>query len=577
MDDTMNNQTSNVEAFSIFTKNIIFTKFFTKIILYHFQNCLTMKRTVILFSFLLFLVGESMGQCTPEDCSAILPPYGGVCDTVLMTGYVNQPYSDFESFVITDECFDAGLIDPAQEGQVIRITNVDQFAFSLLPAGLEGATNAQSYSPPGGGITVGCASVDGTPTQAGTFEFSIDFLADVSLCGIFPLPLADNPANYLVDLVIKPDASFTGLGSTYCSDDTAVTLTPNANYPNGTFFGPGVNGGMFDPAVAGPGTHSISYTVSAQEGAAIAPAADTMSMNVVVEDCTLPCDVPTGLGFDVLSDTEVTLWWDAVTTGAPVSFYKLRYRVNGTSTWTYQQVTNNSVTLTDLTPGAYYEFRVQSNCSGVLSAASVFKRWTMTVCQSPLYSSIVSTPDPCAPRNMLVSWTPPENASVDRYKILYRDPSMPAGTWNAKYTPSDGGATTEKLLSQLELDTWYKVRVKTWCTGGEKSFLYSGYGEFTTLADNSGCRMGLTMDGVNVFPNPASDVLNVSYEVLDEATDVNISIMDMTGRTIQTVERAGVVGNQRETINIDGMGAGYYFVSIRSNGETITKKFAIVE
>jgi hypothetical protein len=295
------------------------------------------------------------------------------------------------------------------------------------------------------------------------------------------------------------------------------------------------------------------------------------------EVCPAPatCDTPTGLGFEVLSNTDVTLKWDAVTTGMPVNFYKVRYRQYGTPTWTYQQTTNTSLTVTGLAAGEYYEFRVQTNCgNGILSDASEFERWTMTVCQSPDYSSIVATLDPCAPRNVTVSWTAPSNATVVNYKILYREPSMAPGTWQAKYT-NDGNLTT-KLLSQLELDTWYKVRVKTWCAGNEKSFLYSGYGEFTTLADNSGCRKAMILDGIQIFPNPASNILNVNYEILDESSDVQISIMDMTGRNLQVIERSNVIGQQREPINIKGLGTGYFFVNIRSNGETVTRKFAVV-
>lgn len=243
-----------------------------------------MKKVTLLFLFPLLCLGKSFGQCTPVDCSASLPEFGGVCDTVLMTSLVNQPYNESESFVITDNCFDAGMIDPSQAGNDIKITNVDNFSFSALPAGLIGATNAPSYSPPSGGIVVGCASVSGTPIQAGTFEFSIDFLADVQLCGFFPIPINDNAANYLIDLVILPDASFTGLASNYCSADAAVTLTPTS-YPGGSFSGPGITNaaqGIFDPVAAGPGTHTITYTVSAQEGAAVDVATNSSSMTVTV-------------------------------------------------------------------------------------------------------------------------------------------------------------------------------------------------------------------------------------------------------------------------------------------------------
>ncbi|RMG90582.1 MAG: hypothetical protein D6706_19255, partial [Chloroflexi bacterium] len=47
-----------------------------------------------------------------------------------------------------------------------------------------------------------------------------------------------------------------------CTTDPAITLTPSS--PGGTFSGPGIvnpNTGLFDPAVAGPGQHTIVYTL----------------------------------------------------------------------------------------------------------------------------------------------------------------------------------------------------------------------------------------------------------------------------------------------------------------------------
>ncbi|MCB0479430.1 MAG: gliding motility-associated C-terminal domain-containing protein [Crocinitomicaceae bacterium] len=49
---------------------------------------------------------------------------------------------------------------------------------------------------------------------------------------------------------------------TLCVSDAPITLTPNT--PGGTWSGPGVNAstGEFDPAVAGPGVHTITYTLT---------------------------------------------------------------------------------------------------------------------------------------------------------------------------------------------------------------------------------------------------------------------------------------------------------------------------
>ncbi len=55
-----------------------------------------------------------------------------------------------------------------------------------------------------------------------------------------------------------PDATITPVG-TLCINSPVVTLT--AHDPGGTWTGPGITGNIFDPAVAGAGSHVINYTI----------------------------------------------------------------------------------------------------------------------------------------------------------------------------------------------------------------------------------------------------------------------------------------------------------------------------
>ena len=259
-----------------------------------------MKTLLLLIPFTMMGISNLHAQCTPVDCSADLPVYGGTCDSMLNDGSVNQVYDDFESFVMNNDCFDAGVFDPGLAGTDIKINLVHDITFASLPAGISGVTNQASYSTSAGVNTLGCASFTGTPTEIGVFNGTIDLLVDVTVCGFIPIDLTDQNAQYVMWLTVNPDPTFTGLGSTYCSTDAAVNLNITGT-TGGTFSGPGVTGSTFDPAAAGAGMHTIKYLVSAMEGAAIAAASD--SMEVVVEVI-----VPGG---DVFADTDADGYGDA--------------------------------------------------------------------------------------------------------------------------------------------------------------------------------------------------------------------------------------------------------------------------
>lgn len=53
--------------------------------------------------------------------------------------------------------------------------------------------------------------------------------------------------------------AITGLDSVYCENDSPDTLVPSGS---GVFSGTGINGNIFDPELAGPGTHQINYDES---------------------------------------------------------------------------------------------------------------------------------------------------------------------------------------------------------------------------------------------------------------------------------------------------------------------------
>ena len=98
--------------------------------------------------------------------------------------------------------------------------------------------------------------------------------------------------------------------------------------------------------------------------------------------------------------------------------------------------------------------------------------------------------------------------------------------------------------------------------GATQTFLFLDTLEMSTnLSTND-----FFVDSFSVFPNPTSDVLNISSSNSAEIT--KLSVVDVNGRTVKNLE--GGVINQ---VNVADLNSGVYFVNIESNGGKVTKKF----
>ncbi len=75
-----------------------------------------------------------------------------------------------------------------------------------------------------------------------------------------------------------PEPLIIDLDSSYCSGDSAVVL--NGDPSGGSFSGPGVYAGEFDPQTAGTGSHTITYSYTDSNGCT-----GSTDSTVIVEDC----------------------------------------------------------------------------------------------------------------------------------------------------------------------------------------------------------------------------------------------------------------------------------------------------
>lgn len=81
---------------------------------------------------------------------------------------------------------------------------------------------------------------------------------------------------------------------------------------------------------------------------------------------------------------------------------------------------------------------------------------------------------------------------------------------------------------------------------------------------------------LNVFPNPASDVSAVSFNLLN-TTEVNVTVVDGVGRTVAQVAQGNLnAGNHKININTANLAAGVYNVMITTDAGTATKRLSVV-
>jgi hypothetical protein len=84
------------------------------------------------------------------------------------------------------------------------------------------------------------------------------------------------------------------------------------------------------------------------------------------------------------------------------------------------------------------------------------------------------------------------------------------------------------------------------------------------------------LTGIQMFPNPANDVLTVKFNS-NEANDIRINIVSMDGKLVFTQNARAFSGQFTSRISLDGLSTGLYSVQVMSNNATYTQKVAVVK
>jgi hypothetical protein len=130
----------------------------------------------------------------------------------------------------------------------------------------------------------------------------------------------------------------------------------------------------------------------------------------------------------------------------------------------------------------------------------------------------------------------------------------------------DGGASDDLIVGTAGLSeaqtSFYKDEVGTWFFTTATPMVRMNFDPSASIdaLENA--------FGLNVYPNPASDVINIS---LNKTTSATISVIDVTGKVVKTSSMNGLTSS----VNTSGLMSGVYYVTITDGTSVATEKVVI--
>ncbi|MBL7825958.1 MAG: fibronectin type III domain-containing protein [Saprospiraceae bacterium] len=276
------------------------------------------------------------------------------------------------------------------------------------------------------------------------------------------------------------------------------------------------------------------------------------------------CNPPVGLLVSNITAYSAKLSWNSVPSATQ---YTIQYKTTSATAWlTAGNVSGTVYTLSGLTAGASYQWKVKANCSAY-SAVSNF-----TTSNSGGGSGSCSTPGGLTNNQIYstsasISWTPVSGAVSYTLQLKLAN--------STTYFSLGTIPVTSVTINGLQPSTSYHWRVRANCS------FYSTTKLLTTPAaategggDQSFQEPGITYDAtgsLELFPNPAGNWLHVKQNIT--AGDATVQIYNTTGALV--LEQ--VLTEPLQSLDVSGLPNGIYFLTLRSPGRVFENRRFVVQ
>jgi Secretion system C-terminal sorting domain/Fibronectin type III domain/Bacterial pre-peptidase C-terminal domain len=299
------------------------------------------------------------------------------------------------------------------------------------------------------------------------------------------------------------------------------------------------------------------------------------------------CNAPTGLTATNVTATTSSISWAAV---AGAANYAVDYKLNSSATWisAATATTATSISLSALTAGSLYDYRVRANCTAVsLNSAYTSAQFTTLAASTCPGSYDVATNGTSAgaaviPFNTDIKGLINPANDIDYYKFVITtagtatitlstlpadyDVRLYSSNGTTQLAISQNGGTTAETITRTYTAGTYYVRVYGYNGANNATSCYTLK---VQLGSATAPEIVTNIKGViKLYPNPVSNILNVS--VLGEvSTAASLQIIDANGRTVMVKN----IINNPQAIDISKLGKGVYMIKLKNGKNNLYSKF----
>jgi PKD repeat protein len=318
-----------------------------------------------------------------------------------------------------------------------------------------------------------------------------------------------------------PDVSFDTL-SAVCENDAPMELTGGSPV-EGMYFGPGVESGLFDPAVVGEGMHTIGYAYADENSCT-----DTAYQDIMVyaaPDVTLD---PLGAG--CINDEPFTL-----TGGSPEE-----------GTYSGDGVEDNMFYPEVAGEGEHMITYTWADTTGCMNSASQ----TYTVYGLPQVD-VGNDTAVCGERSIVLDATTADAAS---------------------YLWTPGNATTASItvdstgIGFASQEFVVEVTDNNGCMNSDAVTV--GFFDCTGIDEIAG------LEAFNIFPNPNDGQFTLGISS-SKTVNLNVLIYNNSGKVFYEQSNVRVDNRYQSQITLPDASAGIYFVVLESEGKKVFRKVLI--